>query len=316
MDGRGLRPILQPVLYVGAAVILHALLFLIPAGGPAKRDSETTRGIRVKTYVEGPPAAAPSTSPRNVRTPTEISPATLPQAPAAVRDQYYSAMGSKTASGDSRDIGIQDGGSRPQGASTAGEGGPSLTPEQGREGPPSKSDYGLYLDRLHSSGVQQWARESAQKSRKGWKGTGMGGGTEGWGKGSKTAVLSGAGKGAGKGKGTSGTGSGGDGALYMDPRVRMVVTSYPPTGIEQRYGIVRYPDLKFKKSEYTSGWWNVYIEIGTDKNGKIIKYNILRPETDGPLERQFVGQVKKEIEKWSFEPKEAEIHVDVRFYVE
>jgi len=144
----------------------------------------------------------------------------------------------------------------------------------------------------------------------------MGGGTEGWGKGSKTAVLSGAGKGAGKGKGTSGTGSGGDGALYMDPRVRMVVTSYPPTGIEQRYGIVRYPDLKFKKSEYTSGWWNVYIEIGTDKNGKIIKYNILRPETDGPLERQFVGQVKKEIEKWSFEPKEAEIHVDVRFYVE
>jgi len=102
----------------------------------------------------------------------------------------------------------------------------------------------------------------------------------------------------------------------MDPRVRMIVTSYPSTGIERRYTPVRYPDLKFKKHEYTSGWWNVYIEIRTDKSGKVARYDVLRPETDGDLEKQFVAQVKKEIANWSFDPAEAEIHVDVRFYVE
>ncbi|HEY5765505.1 MAG TPA: hypothetical protein VIS30_05700, partial [Candidatus Deferrimicrobiaceae bacterium] len=85
---------------------------------------------------------------------------------------------------------------------------------------------------------------------------------------------------------------------------------------EDRYTRVAYPDLKFKKSEYTSGWWNVYIQIRTDAEGRIRKYDVLRPETNGPLERQFVDQVKREIVTWRFDPVEAEILVDVRFYVE
>jgi len=96
----------------------------------------------------------------------------------------------------------------------------------------------------------------------------------------------------------------------------MVVTSYPGTGIEDRFTWVPYPDLKFKRSDYTAGWWNVYIQILTDRDGKIRKLEVLRPETDGPVERQFVDQVKREIARWRFDPVEAEILVDVRFYVE
>jgi hypothetical protein len=42
----------------------------------------------------------------------------------------------------------------------------------------------------------------------------------------------------------------------------------------------------------------------------------LRPETDGSLEKMFVDQVQKEIDRWNFDRTEAEILVDVRFYVE
>ncbi len=102
----------------------------------------------------------------------------------------------------------------------------------------------------------------------------------------------------------------------MDPRVRMVVTSYPRTGIEERYSPVKYPDLRFKKHEYTLGWWDVYVELWTGKDGKVKSLKVLRPTTDGEIERQFVAQVKKEIARWTFDPVEAEIHVDVRFHVE
>ncbi len=102
----------------------------------------------------------------------------------------------------------------------------------------------------------------------------------------------------------------------MDPRVKMVVTSYPHSGIERRFTPISYPEMKIRKKEYTSGWWNVYIEITTDAEGNISRYVILRPETRGPLEKIFLDQVRKEITRWKFDPVEAEIHVDVRFYVE
>ena len=96
----------------------------------------------------------------------------------------------------------------------------------------------------------------------------------------------------------------------------MVVVSYPPTSIETRYTAVPYPDLKFRKEQYTSGWWNVYFRIKTDEKGRIRRISKLRPETDGPLERIFIDQVRREIDRWTFDPVAAEIIVDVRFYVE
>jgi len=85
--------------------------------------------------------------------------------------------------------------------------------------------------------------------------------------------------------------------------------------VESRLRPVPYPDLKVKKSQYTSGWWNVYIEIRTGRDGKVERLDVLRPETDGALERIFVAQVRREMQRWDFDPS-AEIHVDVRFYVE
>ncbi len=107
----------------------------------------------------------------------------------------------------------------------------------------------------------------------------------------------------------------------------MVIIQYPSgesgkggvgngKNIESRFRPVPYPDLKVKKSRFTSGWWNVYIELWTTADGRIARYNVLRPETTGPQERVFVDQVKREMERWTFDPGPAEIHVDVRFYVE
>ncbi len=133
------------------------------------------------------------------------------------------------------------------------------------------------------------------------------------------------GSGAGAGTG-GGTGSGSGGGTYLDPRVRMVVVQYPvdasgtvlvdsARNIEGRLRQVPYPDIKFKKSQYTSGWWNVYLQIRTGRDGKVERVVVLRPETDGPLERRFVEQVRREVQRWDLDPQ-AEIHVDVRFYVE
>jgi hypothetical protein len=172
---------------------------------------------------------------------------------------------------------------------------------------PAESEFGSYLARLRSEKVQGWARESAGRAKQGWKGSVKTG--EGWGAGSGT--------GTGTGDGPGGKGGGkGDGKGYLDPRVQMVVSSYPETSIARRFTQVPYPDLKVKQHQVASGWWNVYIQIMTDNDGRVIKRTVLRPETDGPLERMFVAQVQKEIDRWVFDRANAEILVDVRFHVE
>jgi hypothetical protein len=173
--------------------------------------------------------------------------------------------------------------------------------EGGGQGSPPIGEYGEYLARLRSEGVQGWARDSAGRMQQGWKGSGKGG----------KGLGIGSGGGDGGGGGGRGTGDG-----YLDSRVRMVVTSYPPTSIERSYTQVSYPDLKVRKHQYTSGWWNVFIQIRTDGGGNVIRTDLLRPETDGPLEKIFVEQVRREIARWSFDRTAAEINVDVRFHVE
>ena len=287
MEPSGARRFLQPALYVAVAAAAHALLFLIP-GGWGKPDGTVTRGIRVR--VQGEARGVPPSS--------RLSPAAAPRpdrAPPAPSDRMAAAPSGSPGGG-----GGTPGGSPGGGGGTDSSGGPVSG-----DAPPT-SEYGSYLARLRSEGVQGWARESAGKSRQGWKGSGKSG--TGWGGGSGTGAGTGTGGGAGPGSG----GGGG----YLDPRVRMVVTSYPPTGIEKRYTPVRYPEIRVKKHEYVAGWWNVYLQIRTDRNGNAVRTSVLRPETDGALERIFVAQVRREVAGWTFDPQEAEINVDVRFYVE
>ena len=281
MEGTGIRRYLQPMLYMGLAVGVHAMLFMIPVRLSTGNAGETTRGLRVRAVKESPPPDVP----RARSEPRQPTPATT--VPPVATEGAASRTAAPTSPG-----GVGGGGGG-QASGTAGEG-----------GAPGDSAYGSYLARLRSEGVQGWARDSAGRAKQGWKGSGKAG--TGWGTG---------GTGAGEGPGGKGTGKGAGGG-YLDPRVQMVVTSYPPTAIEKGYTQVPYPDLKVKQHHATSGWWNVYIQIKTDREGRIILRTVLRPETDGPLERMFVAQVQKEIDRWVFDRAEAEILVDVRFHVE
>ncbi len=327
MAGRRLRSILEPVLYFGIAVLVHSALFLIPGGSPPKKEAVTTqRGVRVRAFVERPapplvasnPADVPKSQPRPV-----IS--TAPEQPLEAKEKNYSVMGSRTANGDSALATSQAGGAKGTGSSNVeagGGGGSQPSSSRAQDGSPPQTEFGKYLASIKSSNVQGWAKDSALKSRQGWKGTGTGAGSgsgtgDGWGSGSGSGGAGGAGRGAGgSGSGKSGSGTGGNGAQYMDPRVKLVVTSYPSTGIESSHAQIPYPNLKFKQIKFTSGWWNVYVKIRTNSAGVPVNMEVLRPETNGQMERQFLDQVKREVAKWDFEPKEAEIHVDVRFYVE
>ncbi len=332
MPGRRLRSVLEPVLYLGIAVLVHSALFLIPAGAPREKEVVTTqRGLRVKAFIERP---AP---PLSASSPTEISkmqpkpkPAipTAPEQPQVSQEKSYSVMGSKTANGESPIANSQSGGARGTGAANVegggGAGGAKSAASRAQDGSPPQTEFGKYLASIKSSNVQGWAKDSALKSRQGWKGTGNATGAgagdagEGWGAGAGAGAGGpGAGRGAGgSGTGKSGTGRGGNGALFMDPRVKLVVTSYPSTSIERNHGPIQYPNLKFKSSNAMSGWWNVYLKIKINSEGIPVNTEVLRPETNGTMERQFLEQVRREVGKWTFDPKEAEIHVDVRFYVE
>lgn len=283
MAGKGVRRVLEPTLYIGVALFFHALLFLIPSGSGPKRSETTVRGMRIRTVGEArkspssPIPASPVATGRPARNPGR------PTGPGAGSPSPEASGGASGGTGG----GV---------ATTGGEG--------GVQGSPPIGEYGEYLARLRSEGVQGWARDSAGRTRQGWKGSGKGGKGLGIGSG-----------GAGGG-GSAGGGVGGTGGGYLDPRVKMVVTSYPPTSIERRHTQVSYPDLKVRKHQYTSGWWNVYIQIRTDGGGNVIRTDLLRPETDGELEKIFVEQVRREIARWSFDRTAAEINVDVRFHVE
>lgn len=308
MADRGLGDILRPIVYVGLAVLAHGLLFLVPWKKFESADPGTTRGVRVKVVH-----AAPELEQAPVAPPAPPVPSSPPSAPppTVAPEKSYSMLGGGRP-GEARET---TGAQAPTAPGYGGKGQSGNVPVEGRQQP--QSEYGAYLARLRSEGVQGWARDAATQSRQGWKGTG--------GKGS--AGLGG-GSGAGQGAGTSGggrgsdVGSGGTGRGYLDPRVKMVVTSYNPTKgtfvgqLENRLSQVPYPDLKIRKNQFTSGWWNVYFQVRTDSGGKVASLKKLLPETDGPLEKIFVDQVRREIGKWTFDPIEAEINVDVRFYVE
>lgn len=102
----------------------------------------------------------------------------------------------------------------------------------------------------------------------------------------------------------------------LDPRVQMIVNSYPPTSIERKYSYVLYPDIKIEKKDYQKGWTSVYFEVAIDSRGGIEEIELLRPREPNELERTFVDAVLETIHTWRFDRKRAEIHVDVRFYVE
>jgi len=103
---------------------------------------------------------------------------------------------------------------------------------------------------------------------------------------------------------------------YLDPRVRLVVVSYPKTSIEKEHPYITYPDLKVKKYELPSGWCNVVIRIYTDQRGNVVSREILRPREGGMRERLFLEHTLESLKSWKFPRAKSEIIIDVRYYVE
>ncbi len=152
----------------------------------------------------------------------------------------------------------------------------------------------------------------------------------GGGGGAAGGVPGGAGAGArGTGPGAGGSGSGRGGRppaktaaiepadLGLDRRVQMVVKSYPQTGIERDYEPIPYPEVIIRKSNFQQGWCQVYLVLKIDDRGDVSEVGIERPR---PAARaQFEGliqAVEEAARRWDYDRVAAEVHVDVRFYVE
>lgn len=103
----------------------------------------------------------------------------------------------------------------------------------------------------------------------------------------------------------------------LDRRIKLVVKSYPETSIESNYGLIEYPEKDIKKSNYQEGWCQVYLVLKIDSQGTVSKVEVQRPRRDErELFAPLIAATERSVLLWDFDPKAAEVHVDVRFYVE
>jgi hypothetical protein len=103
----------------------------------------------------------------------------------------------------------------------------------------------------------------------------------------------------------------------LDQRVQMVVKSYPPTSIEENFDYITYPALIFTKSNFQQGWCRVYLVVDVDDRGNITGVHVERPRQEERKNfSKLIDAVRRAIGRWSFDKARAQVHVDVRFYVE
>jgi len=104
--------------------------------------------------------------------------------------------------------------------------------------------------------------------------------------------------------------------VRMDRRVQMIVKSYPPTSIEDSFDSIRYPEIIIKRSNFQRGWCRVYLVL-TVGDGRIRKVHVERPRSEEREEyARLIEAVEAAVGNWDYDNGEAEVHVDVRFYVE
>lgn len=105
--------------------------------------------------------------------------------------------------------------------------------------------------------------------------------------------------------------------VSLDRRVQMIVKSYPATSIEEDFDYIRYPEIIIKRSNFQRGWCRVYLVLSVNSGGGIDNVAIERPKPDEYSQyRQLINAVESAVKRWRYEPQRAEVHVDVRFYVE
>lgn len=103
----------------------------------------------------------------------------------------------------------------------------------------------------------------------------------------------------------------------LDRRVQMIVKSYPPTAIEESFDYIRYPEIIIKRSNFQTGWCQVYLVLNIDGRGNVTSTQIKRPrEEEMEQFKTLIKTVKSAVGRWRFDSTPTEVHVDVRFYVE
>lgn len=103
----------------------------------------------------------------------------------------------------------------------------------------------------------------------------------------------------------------------LDRRVQMVVKSYPFTSIEENFDYIRYPGIIFQKSDFQQGWCRVYLVLNVNSSGQVTAMRVERPRAEEEKKfRELIATVKSAVSRWQYDRTQAEVHVDVRFYVE
>jgi len=148
-------------------------------------------------------------------------------------------------------------------------------------------------------------------------GSGRGTGGEGTGTGSGSGDGSGTG-GAGSGRGGRSAGrAAGSHEGELDRRVQMIVKSYPPSGIDENYTPIPYPGVIIRKSNFQQGWCQVYLVLEIGGNGQVENVVVERPQpADRSRFEPLIRAVEGAVRAWDYDRVRAEVHVDVRFYVE
>jgi len=99
--------------------------------------------------------------------------------------------------------------------------------------------------------------------------------------------------------------------------VQMVVTSYPRSRIEEDYDAIPYPGVIIRKSDFQQGWCQVYLIISVSDRGEVLDVVVERPRPEErPKYELLIKAVDGAVRSWDYDRVKAEVHVDVRFYVE
>jgi hypothetical protein len=123
--------------------------------------------------------------------------------------------------------------------------------------------------------------------------------------------------GGGTGSGRKGTGLAGPEEGGLDRRVQMVVKSYPSTDIERGFDPIPYPGVIIRRSNFQQGWCQVYLIVDVDEEGRARHITIERPTQESrPQFDALIRAVEAAVRSWDYDRVKAEVHVDVRFYVE
>lgn len=325
---------------IGVAVLAHALIFLIPGfGGKKEEPAVVERGLRARAYRIQPASsaqgaqdtAASSQRPQPVREAREAdAPASSeaaipsPSGPPPALGASDSSRGVSLAlsSGEDRGAALPDGGDNMAGQADSGAPAPARGGAVAGRGDSASSGGG--------QGRQSASESSAAPAQAGGQASAGSGSGSDWDK-----MLSMLGQQRDEitkreetvrtvhreqtvKKERSKVEEKAEPDNYLDSRIRMQVVSYPPSAIENSYTPISYPDLKLKRSQMKAGICRVYLRLYIDKQGRLSKTEVKTPATKEELEiyEPFVTKVKDSVFNWNFEPREAQVHVDVLFEIQ